>query len=78
MPTRLAMSYAGRLSFVLTEQLVVKKLASLETALYDRDNEHDDAFDADVALSTGELAPFIKALVAALDGEPQADLFGGE
>lgn len=78
LPTRLAMSYEGRVSFVLTESLQVKKVAFLEGVFDDRDDTADAGFDADVALATGELRPFIKALIAALDGEVQADLFGGE
>lgn len=78
LPTRLAMSYEGRISFVLTESLRIKKLAFLEGVFEGRDDTADAGFDADVALVTGELRPFIKALLAALDGEAQADLFGGE
>lgn len=78
LPTRLAMSYEGRISFVLTESLQVKKLAFLEGVFEGRDDTADAGFDADVALTVGELRPFIKALIAALDGAEPFDLFGGD
>lgn len=73
MPTRLAMTWNGRLSFVLTEALQLRRLALLDHVLEDRpqaagDRQEDD-FDTDVALVTGELRRLLPDLLAALDGE---------
>ncbi|GAB3361501.1 MULTISPECIES: recombination-associated protein RdgC [Giesbergeria] len=70
MPTKLALSWADRLSFVLTEGLQLKKLALLDAALAEQ-NAEDRGFDTDWALTTGELAPFLPALIEALDGESE-------
>ena len=78
LPTTLALSYDGRVSFVLTETMRLKKVALLDGALVDRDDEAD-GFDTDVAITTGGLQPLIKGLVAALGGELKtADLLFGE
>lgn len=72
-PTRLAMTWLDRVSFVLTESLQVKKLAFLDVVLEARDAggkpSKDEAFDADAALATGELRRMIPELVEALGGE---------
>lgn len=72
-PTRVAMSWLDRVSFVLTESLQVKKLAFLDVVLEARDAggkpSKDEAFDADAALATGELRRLIPDLVEALGGE---------
>jgi recombination associated protein RdgC len=73
-PTRLAMTWKGRVSFVLTDALQIKKL-SVDDSLFDagrsssRGNGEDEGFDADAAIATGELRQLIPDLVAALDGE---------
>jgi recombination associated protein RdgC len=69
-PTRLAMTWKGRVSFVLTENLQIKKL-SVDDGLFDAGNprDADEGFDADAAIATGELRQLIPDLVAALDGE---------
>lgn len=69
LPTRVAMSWDGRVSFVLTEGLQLKKIAYLDGVFEDRNDGHDDSFDADVALSTGELSRLIPKLIEALGGE---------
>ena len=73
LPTRLALTWDDRVSFVLTESLQLKKLTFLDTALESAasapgDNGADD-FDADAALSTGELSRLLPALLQALGGE---------
>jgi recombination associated protein RdgC len=69
LPTQLAMTWNSRVSFVLTESLTLKKIKLLEVALEGAAAAKDDgAFDADVALATGELARLIPDLVAALGG----------
>lgn len=70
MPTRLALSWENRVSFTLTEGLVVKKISFLELAFEGRSQASgDEAFDADMALATGELGRLIPALIEGLGGE---------
>lgn len=69
LPTRVALSWEGRVGFTLTEGLVLKKLAFLEGVFDDRPSDDDSGFDADVALATGELGKLIPALIGALGGE---------
>jgi recombination associated protein RdgC len=73
MPTRLALTWSDRVSFVLTEALQLKKLAFLESvfegAPANPADGKDDNFDADVAISTGELRKLIADLIEALGGE---------
>jgi len=74
LPTRLALSWEGRLGFVMTESMQLKKLNFLEGVLEDRPaTEGEDRFDTDVALSTGELSQFMPALIEALGGELSSD-----
>ena len=77
LPKSLALNYEGRVSFVLDSSFVLKKVRFEDGVLDGQENrEADDAFDANVALSTGELGPMIDALLDALGGEAQA--VGGE
>jgi len=69
LPTRLALSWAGRIGFVLSETLQLKKISFLEGVFDDRANDDESGFDTDVALSTGELQQLIPALIEALGGE---------
>ena len=72
-PTRLALTWADRVSFVLTEALQLKKIAFLESvfegAAESPGDGKDDNFDADVAIATGELRKLIPDLLEALGGE---------
>ena len=70
LPTQLAMTYAGRVSFVLTEALTLKKIQLLDVVLEGapQSGKDDNGFDADVALSTGELRLLMPALIDALGG----------
>lgn len=70
MPTRLALSWRDRVAFTLTEGLAIKKISFLELAFEGRpDASGDEAFDADLALATGELSRLIPALIEGLGGE---------
>lgn len=71
LPTRLAMSWQGRVSFVLTEGLQLRRLALLETETQENQRSEDD-FDANLALFTGELSQMLPALIEALGGEQTA------
>ena len=68
MATRLAMTWEGRISFVMTDALVIKKLAFLDVVFEGHKQGKEDAFDADVAITTGELSKLIPDLIDALGG----------
>lgn len=76
LPTRIAMTWNDRISFVLTDNLEIKRLAFLdiikEHAAQDAETAADQ-FDSDFALMAGELQRFIRALVDALGGEIEED-----
>ncbi|MVW72168.1 recombination-associated protein RdgC [Bordetella sp. 15P40C-2] len=70
--TRLAMTWADRVSFVLTESLDIKRVAPLD--VLEENNEDvmqndDEKFDSDMTLMTGELAKMLAGVVEALRGE---------
>lgn len=68
-PTRLALTWASRVSFELTETLALKKIKLLDVVLEGAPKaDGEDGFDADVALMTGELRQLMPALVDALGG----------
>lgn len=72
LPTRLALTWDERISFVLTEKLEIKRLAFLDLLKEEADKnaKHaDEQFDADFALMTGELSRFLPQLIEALGGE---------
>jgi len=78
LPTRLAMSWEGRVGFVMTESMQLKKIGFLEGVFDDRTSaEAEDAFDTDVALSTGELRQLIPTVIEALGGELSPDAVTG-
>ncbi len=68
-PTRLALTWNDRVSFVLTESLQLKKIAFLDGVFEGRVADGDEGFDANAAIATGELAPMIGELIDALGGE---------
>lgn len=70
LPTKLAMDWDGRVSFVLTEGLQLKKVAFLDGVFEDNASaEEEGGFDADVAIATGELGSLLTDLTEALGGE---------
>jgi recombination associated protein RdgC len=78
LPTQLAMTWNGRVSFVLTEALTLKKITLLDGVLEGSAAKGSPAehFDADVAISTGELGRLVADLLDALGGELQRDPVG--
>ena len=68
LPTKLAFDWAGRVSFVLTEGLQLKKIEFLD-GVFEGQASDQDGFDADVTIATGELSQLIGELVEALGGE---------
>jgi len=72
MPTRLALTWNDRLSFVLTETLQLKKLAFLDVVFESgpaAGDGRDDDFDANATIATTELAGLVRDLLQALGGE---------
>lgn len=70
LPQALALSWDGKVSFVLTESMQLKKLQFLDGVMDESGTDkHEDRFDADVALSTGLLGPLLDDLIDALGGE---------
>ena len=76
LPTKLALSWDDRASFLLTEGLQIKKLAFLDAAMQGQSKD-EGGFDADVALATGELRKLIPDLIEALGGESERGLGAG-
>jgi recombination associated protein RdgC len=69
--TRLALTWADRISFVLTEKLEIKRLQFLDI-LKEQSEQAEDAealFQIEFALMTGELGKMVADLVEALGGE---------
>jgi len=70
--TKLALTWNDRISFLLHENLQLKRLAFLDI-LKEQSEQNAEAaeeqFDADFAIMTGELARFLPDLIAALGGE---------
>lgn len=70
--TRLAMTWADRISFVLTESLTIKRISPLDVIKESADStaqNDDERFDGDMALMTGELSRMLGDLITALGGE---------
>ena len=72
LPTRLALTWNNRVSFVLTEAMQLKKLAFLDVVFEGASTGKDDGFDTDATIATGELRQLLPALLEALGGEVQA------
>jgi len=69
--SQVAVEWKDRISFVLTDQLVLRKI-DLLTATTSK-AESADSFDADVAILTGELAPLLSNLILAMGGYSEAE-----
>jgi len=70
--TRLALTWNDRVSFVLTEQLQIKRLVFLDLLKEDAERQAenaDDLFAADFTLMCGELAQLLEHLLEVLGGE---------
>lgn len=75
-PTRLGLTWNGRVSFVLTDKLQVKRLEFLEMGNDPAEGDDVDPaeqFDIDFAVMAGELAGLLKDLTLALGKESAAD-----
>ena len=73
LPAYVAMTWADRISFVLTDDLKIKRVKFLDveagSAAGAAGDGADDSFDADAALATGELSQLMGDLLDALGGE---------
>ncbi|KAB2906751.1 MAG: recombination-associated protein RdgC [Burkholderiaceae bacterium] len=76
LPTKLALTWDDRVSFVLSEGLQIKKIAFLDS-VFEGQGKDDGGFDTDVAIATGELSKLIPDLIEALGGEGRTEI-GGE
>lgn len=68
MPTRLALTWNSRVSFELSDNLQLRKLSFLDVVFENRQDQKEEAFDADFAILTGEITPLFRDLVEALGG----------
>ncbi|CAN5765912.1 recombination-associated protein RdgC [soil metagenome] len=70
-PTRLAMTWEGRVSFMLTDTMQIKKITFLDVVFEasSKQSNKEDGFDADTAIATGEMSKLIPDLLDALGGE---------
>ncbi len=72
-PTRVGLTWRGRISFVLTDKLLLKQLdfVEVESAEDDAGDDVDavERFDAELLLTAGELSELLADLVGALGGE---------
>ena len=72
--TKLALTWSDRISFVLSDNLIIKRIAPLDILKENQDMtamDEEERFDADMTLMTAELAGLLGALVEALGGEKQ-------
>jgi recombination associated protein RdgC len=70
--TRLAMTWGDRISFLLNENLQIKRLSFLDILKEAADGQaenQDERFDLDFTLMTGEVARLLDDLLEALGGE---------
>lgn len=72
LPTQLALTWRGRVSFVLTDRSQVKKIKLLDVAMDDAPPAEEDRFDADATLATSELSQLLVDLLEALGGDQAA------
>ncbi|MDH4417707.1 MAG: recombination-associated protein RdgC [Acidovorax sp.] len=79
LPTKLAMTWDDRVSFLLTEGLQVRKLQFLDI-VFEGQKADAGGFDTDMAIATGELVKLIPDLIEALGGEAETSMAqpGGE
>lgn len=75
--TRLALTWQDRISFVLTEQMQLKRLAFLDVLKEESERQAENAdelFEADFAIMAGEFAQLLPQLVEALGGEGESNV----
>ncbi|MFZ6774710.1 recombination-associated protein RdgC [Undibacterium sp. SXout7W] len=72
--TKLALTWADKISFVLTDTLVIKRIKPLDILDEEKNQgtNEEERFDADFMLMTAELAKMLDDIVFALGGEMDA------
>ncbi len=70
--TKLAMTWQSKLSFVLYDNLQLKRIAPLDI-LKEPTDSSEEQFDSDFAIMSAELSELLLDLVDALGGEEKAD-----
>lgn len=73
-PTKLAMTWSDRVSFILTDKCQIKKIIFLDAVMEDIGLDAEDAdavFHSTFAVMTGELSRFFPDLVESLGGEAE-------
>lgn len=73
--TKLALTWADKISFILTDNLQIKRLVFLDILKEQSDGQaenEDERFDLDFTLMAGELSQLLTALLSALGGEAEA------
>ena len=73
-PISLAMTWDGRVSFVLTGAMTMKKVSFLDVVFENDKGGADTGFDADAAIATGEFSKLIPDLIDALGGELEMEV----
>lgn len=69
MPRQVGLTYAGRVSCVLTDTLHLKRIRFLELVADEETTDRDeDVFDANATLAAGELTPLLDELIDAHGG----------
>lgn len=64
LPTKLAMTFDDRISFVLTHDGIIKRIAYLDILKEEAEADtQEEQFEADFAIATGEVAKLIDALI---------------
>lgn len=74
--TKLSMSWGGRISFELSDQMAIKKLKFSDALIEQSDDAEDDATrdDADFFIMTETLSEFINELLISVGGEQEGGL----
>ena len=71
--TRLALTWADRISFVLTDKLEIKRVRALDVlkeAAASAEGDAAERFASDAMLMTGELSKLLAEVVDCLGGQP--------
>ena len=69
LPTKLALTFDNRISFVLTDKMEVKRVVLLDIIECEKADNEQEQFDSDFALMAGEFKRLIAELVEDLGGE---------
>ena len=72
-PTKLALTYNDRISFILTEKLELRRIHLLDIILQQIDDE-EDPFEANFFIATREIALLIQAVMNACGGVAVSDI----